>query len=220
MPEDTSTGDRAVERSPTKHEQQSGQPWDASYTDGPAPWDVGHAQPAVVRAAARGAFRGRVLDAGCGSGVHALHLAALGLPVVGVDVAATALRLAREQATAQGLPTESVEFVEADALQLERLGRRFDSVLDCGLFHALDEEERRRYVAGLAAVTEPGADLTVLCFRDDGADAGPHPVAEADLRRAFGPGSGWAISSLEAERIETRYHERGAPAWLATVRRR
>jgi hypothetical protein len=33
------------------------------------------------------------------------------------------------------------------------------TVLDCALFHALDDEERREYVASLASVTEPGAML-------------------------------------------------------------
>src|SRR5438876_11424424 len=35
-----------------------------------------------------------------------------------------------------------VEFAAADAFQLERLGRRFETVLDCGLFHTFDGDER------------------------------------------------------------------------------
>jgi len=46
------------------------------------------------------------------------------------------------------------EFAAADAFELERLGRRFQTVLDCGLFHTFDGSERRGYVASLAAVTE------------------------------------------------------------------
>jgi 2-polyprenyl-3-methyl-5-hydroxy-6-metoxy-1,4-benzoquinol methylase len=44
-----------------------------------------------VRLAAAGAFAGPVLDAGCGTGENALHVAALGLPVLGADVAETTL---------------------------------------------------------------------------------------------------------------------------------
>jgi 2-polyprenyl-3-methyl-5-hydroxy-6-metoxy-1,4-benzoquinol methylase len=36
-----------------------------------------------------------VLDAGCGSGENALHVASLGLSVLGVGVAETALAIAR-----------------------------------------------------------------------------------------------------------------------------
>jgi SAM-dependent methyltransferase len=55
------------------------------------PWDVGEPQPAIVRVAAAGGFTGPVLDAGCGPGDNTLHLAALGLRVLGVDVAGTAI---------------------------------------------------------------------------------------------------------------------------------
>jgi hypothetical protein len=41
-------------RRPTSHERMTGLPWDASYHDGPAPWDTGQPQPAVVRLAAAG----------------------------------------------------------------------------------------------------------------------------------------------------------------------
>src|ERR1700761_4115441 len=85
-------------RQPTSHERRAGQPWDAPYADGAAPWDIGRPQPAVLRLADEGAFAGAVLDAGCGTGEHALHLAALGLHVLGVDVAETALAIAREKA--------------------------------------------------------------------------------------------------------------------------
>jgi len=65
-------------RPPTSHERRAGRPWDASYLDGPAPWDTGRPQPAIVRLAGERAFAGEVLDAGCGTGENALHLAALG----------------------------------------------------------------------------------------------------------------------------------------------
>lgn len=90
-------------RAPTSHERFAGRPWDASYDDGPAPWDIGGPQPTIARVASEGGFTGAVLDAGCGSGENALHLAALGLKVVGVDVAPTALARARAKAVERGL---------------------------------------------------------------------------------------------------------------------
>jgi SAM-dependent methyltransferase len=199
-----------LDREPTSHERSSGQSWDASYQNGPAPWDFGGPQPAVVELE----FSGRVLDAGCGGGENALHIAALGLPVLGFDVAPTALALACERAESRGLPAE---FVEADALQLERLGREFDTVLDCGLFHTFDASEKAAYAASLASVTSPGATVYVLCFRP-GLNAGPHPVTEGDLRDAFT--QGWEITAITQNRIRTRYHDAdGAPAWLAIIKR-
>ncbi|MEV6908589.1 hypothetical protein [Amycolatopsis sp. NPDC051071] len=63
-------------RNPTSHERMTGLHWDASYHEGPVPWDFGGPQPAIARAAPR--FTGTVLDAGCGAGENALHLAGLG----------------------------------------------------------------------------------------------------------------------------------------------
>lgn len=200
----------------TSHERMTGEPWDASYHDGPAPWDTGRPQPAVVRLVSEGRFAGAVLDAGCGTGENGLHIASLGLPVLGVDVADTALEMARAKAAERGI---GAEFVPADALQLEGIGRRFRTVLDCGLFHAFDGDERPEYVASLASVTEPGGTLFLLCFRD-GPDAGPHPVQEEELRAAFAPATGWRVVSIEPVRLQTRFHgDDGAPAWLATIER-
>ena len=205
-------------RHPTSHERLAGQPWDASYHDGPAPWDIGKPQPAIVRLASAGGFTGAVLDAGCGTGENALHVASLGLSVLGVDVAETALAIARQKAGDRGI---DVEFAAADAFQLQRLGRRFQTVLDCGLFHTCDADERTRYVASLASVTEHDGTLYVLCFSDDGPDTGPHPVPEEELRAAFNPSDGWDVAAVERDRIQTRFHREGggAPAWFATIQR-
>ena len=198
-------------RRPTSHERMAGRPWDASYQEGPAPWDFGGAQPAVVRVAAEGGFTGAVLDAGCGSGENALHIASLGLPVLGVDVAETALALARERAVERGI---AAEFAVADAFHLELLGRRFQTVLDCGLFHTFDDEERLEYVASLASVTEHEGTLHLLCFSDEDRDV-PHPVSQEDLKTAFTPSAGWNIATIAHDRVRTRFHDpTGAPAWL------
>jgi SAM-dependent methyltransferase len=203
-------------RRPTSHEQRAGQPWDASYLGGPAPWDIGRPQPAIARLVGEDAFAGAVLDAGCGTGENALHVASPGLSVLGVDVAETAVSIAREKAAARGI---DAEFVIADALQLERLGRVFDTVLDCGLLHTFDRDERRGYVASLASVTGHGGILYVLCFSDVGPETGPHPVSQEELRAAFKRSSGWSVAFVSPDRIQTRFNAQGVPAWLAKITR-
>ena len=194
----------------------TGLPWDASYHGGTAPWDIGRPQPAIVRLAAEGGFAGAVLDAGCGTGENALHIASLGLPVLGVDVAETALTIARAKADDRGI---EIEFAAADAFELERLGRRFETVLDCGLFHTFDAEERPRYAASLASVTEHEGTLYVLCFSDEGPDTGPHPISQEELRAAFNRSYGWNVDAIDPDRVQTRHHADGAPAWFATIKR-
>jgi SAM-dependent methyltransferase len=194
----------------------TGRPWDASYHDGPAPWDVGEAQPAIVALASTGAIAGPVLDVGCGTGENAILLASLGLTVVGVDVAETALSMARAKAAARGL---DAEFVSADAFELQRMGRRFTTILDCGMFHTCDGDERLRYATSLASAVAPGGTVYVLCFSDEGPDTGPHPITRHDLRAAFSSTAGWTVRAIDRARVLTRFHEHGAPAWLATIDR-
>jgi SAM-dependent methyltransferase len=204
------------ERQPTSHERRAGQPWDASYLDGPAPWDTEHPQPAILRLAGEGAFTGAILDAGCGTGDNALHIASLGLHVVGVDVAETALSIARKKAVDRGM---DADFVVADAFHLDRLGRVFDTVLDCGLFHTFDSDEQRDYATSLASVTSRGANLYVLCFSDVGPGTGPHPISQEELRAAFKRSGGWSVASVSPDRMQTRFDAHGAPAWLAKIER-
>ena len=72
-------------RPPTLHERITGKPWDTSYQGLPPPWDLGRPHTPVIRLADEGAFHGRVLDVGCGTGENALELGRRGLDVCGVD---------------------------------------------------------------------------------------------------------------------------------------
>jgi len=206
-----------VPRPPTSHERTSGRSWDDSYQGhDPAPWDIGRPQDAFVRVASEGGISGAVLDAGCGTGEHALLAAALGLPALGVDLAATAIELARAKAAERGI---DAAFAVADAFELDRLERTFDTVLDCGLFHTCDEDERSKYVASVASVTEQDGTLYVLCFSDDAPDIGPRRIRQEELRASFSPQSGWNVDRVEPALIRTTFMEQGVPAWFATVAR-
>ena len=203
------------DRSPTSHERRTGRPWDYWYQDERPPWDTGRPQPAVVRLVEQGAFAGPVLDAGCGSGENALAIAAPGVEVVGVDVAPTAIRHAQDKAAGRGL---AATFLVADALQLHRLGRTFATVLDCGLFHTFDDDERPAYVASLAAVTTPGSVLHLLCFSDTApGEGGPRRISRSELHASFR--AGWDVVSIEAAGLVTTFDPAGVPAWLARVER-
>src|SRR5262249_43771629 len=130
---------------------------------GPAPWDVGKPQPAFTAVADQ--VTGPILDAGCGTGEHALFFAARDHRVIGIDFVEEAMRRARRKAAERGLL--AVEFLVKDATALANWGERFASVIDCGLFHVFSDEDRRRYVRGLAEVVEPGGRLFLLCFSDE-----------------------------------------------------
>jgi SAM-dependent methyltransferase len=183
------------------------------YRQGRPPWDLGRPQPEVVRLAEEGGLVGDVLDVGCGTGENALYLAGLGRPVVGVDASAAAIERARAKAAERGLPAD---FLVADALDLARLRRRFETVLDCGLFHVFGAEDRRRYAHSLCEVLSPGSTLQLLCFSDEEPPGpGPHRIAEADIREAFR--SLLVVTRIRAGRFESLIHPGGARAWVATL---
>ena len=116
--------------------------WDDAYTGStPAAWDIGRPQPAFVRLAEQGLLSGRVLDSGCGTGEHALLAAAHGADAVGIDVSGRAIRRARDKAAERGL---AVRFEVGDVLRLGDLGLAFDTIIDSGVFHVFDDEDRLR----------------------------------------------------------------------------
>jgi cyclopropane fatty-acyl-phospholipid synthase-like methyltransferase len=156
-----------------------------------------------------------VLDVGCGTGEHALLAAGLGLEATGVDVAAAAIDGARAKAAERGL---AVRFLHWNALELAALDERFDTVLDSGLFHVLDDDDRPAYVASLAAATEVGGRCHVLCFSDRQPGVfGPRRVTQDELRASFA--RGWRVEAIEAATIDSVGGPAAARAWLATMTR-
>jgi glycine/sarcosine N-methyltransferase len=120
---------------------------------GPAPADV-------LRLLARGSAGdgAHVVDAGCGSGRHAIALARAGLVVTGVDASDELVEVARRSARAAGV---AVELVVAD-LREWRPARPADAVLCRGVLHELVEDGARRdALAALAALLRRGGDLVL-----------------------------------------------------------
>lgn len=136
--------------------------WAASYDDEPDNDTVALEEP-LVQGILDGLSPGRALDAGCGTGRHAAHLAALGHEVVGVDASEPMLAVARRK-----LPDADLRVGDLTALPLE------DASVDgavCAL--ALSHlSALGSAVAELGRVLRPGGRLIV---------SNPHPLATAIL---------------------------------------
>jgi SAM-dependent methyltransferase len=175
------------------------------------PWDNKEPSESVIRWQARGWVHGDVLDIGCGFGDNAIYLAQHGHPVTGLDISPTALVTAEQRATDAGV---EVTFAVADSTRLDGYTDAFDTVIDSGLFHSLDDEGRRRYVAAVHRATRPGATLLLSCFSDanpSGKDWRP-AVSEQTLRTVLGA-AGWEITSLEPATLRGELD--GAPVGMA-----
>ena len=193
--------------------------WNDAYAgDTPAPWDIGRPQPAFVRLADKGLLLGRLLDSGCGTGEQTLLAAAHGADALGIDVSPRAIKQARGKAAERGL---DVRFEVADALRLGDLGLTFDTIIDSGVFHVFDDEDRARYVASLASVLGDGGHCYLICFSDrQPGTFGPRRVRQDELRAAFS--KGWTVASIEADTFEINqpsFDISFAQAWLADIQR-
>ena len=197
-------GGRAVDRSV--------EDFDQIYVGTP-PWDIGRPQPVFAALLDEGAIRGRVLDAGCGTGEHTLMVAAQGLDATGIDASPRAIEIAKGKATDRGV---AARFLVWDALALAELDEQFDTVLDSGLFHVFDDQRRAGYVTSLAAILRPGGHLLLACFSDrQPGDWGPRRVRQAELRDAFD--HGWIIESIEQVHFHINLQPSVAEAWLVRI---
>jgi SAM-dependent methyltransferase len=195
--------------------------FDVAYEGTPS-WETGRPQPVVLRLLEEGAISGAVLDAGCGTGRHAVLVAGRGHRVAGIDVAARAVDLARARAHDASV---AATFVTGDALDLgvhaAALGAPFDTLLDVGLFHVLQPADRLRYAGALASVVRPGGRGYVVAWSDRNQfGVGPERVTRRDLRRAFRADEGWRVDSIEPVKLETLLPMGMVHAWLARLRRR
>ena len=192
--------------------------WDAWYRQATPPWDIGRPQPAIERLADAGEIQSPVLDSGCGTGEHALMLAARGHDVLGVDIAPFAIEQARRKAAERGL---AAEFDVGDILHLDGLGRTFMTVIDSGAFHVFEDDDRARYVKSLASVVKPAGVVHLLCFSERTPGTfGPRRVTQAEVSSAFA--EGWSVERIDAVRFEVdpSFTHEPPHGWLAKIVRR
>ena len=91
-------------------------------------------------------------------------------------------------------------------------------MVDCGLFHVFDDDDRTRFVGGLGEVVVAGGHYCMLCFSDlQPGDWGPRRVRQDEIRSAFA--DGWHVESIVGASLEITIAPEGARAWLATVTR-
>jgi SAM-dependent methyltransferase len=143
-------------------------------------------------------------------------LSSRGHPALGVDSAPLAIEKARSKAKSRG---SEAKFMVADALDLERVGREFDTAVDCGLFHIFSDGERVRYERSLRRALRGDGRYFMLCFSDDepASWGGPRRVSKEEILDTFR--EGWKVDFIRHARFETLMHDAGGKAWLTGLRR-
>ena len=151
-------------------------PWEGNEDTGPLPDILGGRSP------------GRALDAGCGTGRHAVALAEQGWTVTGVDAVPRALARARDRASRAGV-SDRATVLAGDVTRLDEVlpPGDLDLVLDLGCFHGLSPAGRAAFATAVIPRCKPGA---VVLLHVVGPRRGPGPkgVDDDGIRDAFGPG--------------------------------
>lgn len=193
--------------------------WDRAYRQGArAPWDTGRPSSDLRQAIAeKWVTPGRALELGCGTGTNAVYLAQSGFDVTAMDLAPTALAIARQKAAAAGV---KVRWLWADVLNPPTYLPKFDFVYDRGCYHGVRRTSAQEYVETLRRVTHPGSLVLILAGNANEPGAGGPPrVTEQEVRADFS--QDFEILRLDTTRFDTPAADRqGALAWSILLERK
>ena len=159
--------------------------WEALYRANDTFWDHGEASPGLVDYLAERpeAPLGHALVPGCGRGHDARALARAGWVVTGLDIAPSAVPLAKRLAKEERL---EIDYRVGDFLDDEP-HQAFELVFEHTLFCAIPPERRRDYAAALRGWLKPGGcylALNYMITEDNGEP--PFSTTKTELDQWFG----------------------------------
>ena len=147
--------------------------WDTFYTnrDKPAPFLKYNKLPdkCVVDFMKRHAIK-NACELGCGEGRNAIYLAKNDIYTEAYDLSEIAIENARKNARESNV--ERVVFKAENIFELDLRNKRFDLVIDSGIFHHLTPHRRLQYRDIVSNILTENGYFILLCFAagEDGAD--------------------------------------------------
>jgi len=130
----------------------------------------------------------RILDYGCGNGIHSLFLAKCGGIVTAIDLSENQLKIAKERAERESM-ADKIQFIKMDCEKLDFKNDSFDIIFDGGTFSSLD---LNKALPELARVLRPeGYLIGIETFGHN-----PFTNLKRKLNKIRGKRTGWAASHI------------------------
>ncbi len=159
--------------------------WEQRYQTNDMPWEKGAPSPGLVDflAAHPELPRGTVCVPGCGTGHDVRAWAAAGFDAVGLDIAPSAIQLAREKTKAAGLAArfELVDFLQAEPPS------RFDWLFEHTLFCAIDPVERDDYGRAVLRWLKPAGQYLAVNYLIPDPEGPPFGTTRDEQWARFSP---------------------------------
>jgi len=158
--------------------------WEAKYRANDAHWDKGAASPGLedFLAARADLPRGRVLSPGCGSGHDVRAWARHGFRATGLDIAPSAVQLARER-TPEGMPAD---FQLGDFLADEPC-ERYDWIWEHTCFCAINPARRDDYAQAVLRWLKPDGQYLAVNYLIEDVEGPPFGTTSEEILKRFSP---------------------------------
>ena len=167
--------------------------WEQCYLDGCTPWNKGQPSPPMEEWMSRHRISGRAIVPGCGAGHDVAMLCRHGLEAWGLDIAPSAIALAK-----QNHPKNAESMVEGDLFSPPAgWNGSFDYVFEHTCLCALPPAWRGRYEKAVHDLLKTGGSLVGVWFihpeMDPGEQGPPFGIGVDELGELFPP-SRWQVT--------------------------
>jgi SAM-dependent methyltransferase len=177
--------------------------WEKRWKKGDTPWDHGsHAPPFEEFVQRVGAPAGKVLIPGPGSGHDVQYFAELGATVTGLDIAPSALKVAKRKNPHPRAKYKLGNILDPDP----KLGKQFDWVIEHTCLCALEPVHWPQYAKSIRRLLKPGGYYLALFYRDpDDEEGPPFRIEEEDIGALFTKGFTQLQAWMPSKAYESRF---------------